>query len=82
LIIALGSVDIMRPNNTSIIQCLVTTFCFEAPCINYLTTCLLKENPVLQVVLPDLAVIRIAVYEETGKLVGQRILPLDGLQTG
>ena len=35
-----------------------------------------------QVVLPDLAVIRIAVYEETGKLIGQRILPLDGLQSG
>jgi len=34
------------------------------------------------VVLPDLAVFRIAVYEETGKLIGQRILPLDGLQAG
>ena len=32
--------------------------------------------------LPDLAVLRIAVYEETGKLIGQRILPLDGLQAG
>jgi len=36
----------------------------------------------VQVVLPDLAVFRIAVYEETGKLIGQRILPLDGLQAG
>lgn len=36
----------------------------------------------LQVVLPDLAVLRIAVYEDTGKLIGQRILPLDGLQSG
>jgi len=27
-------------------------------------------------------VIRVAVYEETGKLIGQRILPLDGLQSG
>lgn len=35
-----------------------------------------------KVVLPDLAVFRIAVYEETGKLIGQRILPLDGLQAG
>ena len=35
-----------------------------------------------QVVLPDLAVFRIAVYEETGRLIGQRILPLDGLQAG
>jgi len=36
----------------------------------------------LQVVLPDLAVVRIAVYEDTGKLIGQRILPLEGLQSG
>lgn len=35
-----------------------------------------------KVILPDLAVLRIAVYEETGKLIGQRILPLDGLQAG
>lgn len=35
-----------------------------------------------QVVLPDLAVLRIGVYEENGKLLGQRILPLDGLQAG
>ena len=35
-----------------------------------------------QVVLPDLAVLRIAVFEETGKLIGQRVLPLDGLQAG
>lgn len=32
--------------------------------------------------LPDLAVLRIGVYEENGKLLGQRILPLDGLQAG
>ena len=32
--------------------------------------------------LPDLAVLRFACYEETGKLIGQRILPLDGLQAG
>ncbi|VEL32646.1 unnamed protein product [Protopolystoma xenopodis] len=35
-----------------------------------------------KVVLPDLAVLRFAVYEETGKLIGQRVLPLDGLQSG
>ncbi|KAK3094202.1 hypothetical protein FSP39_025408 [Pinctada imbricata] len=35
-----------------------------------------------KVVLPDLAVLRIAVFEDTGKLIGQRILPLDGLQAG
>lgn len=35
-----------------------------------------------QVVLPDLAVLRFGVYDENGKLLGQRILPLDGLQAG
>ncbi|TPP61233.1 Phosphoinositide phospholipase C [Fasciola gigantica] len=35
-----------------------------------------------KVVLPDLAVLRFAVYEDTGKLIGQRVLPLDGLQAG
>lgn len=35
-----------------------------------------------QVVLPDLAILRFGVFDETGKLLGQRILPLDGLQTG
>ncbi|KAM3183034.1 hypothetical protein ACTXT7_011144 [Hymenolepis weldensis] len=35
-----------------------------------------------KVVLPDLAVLRFAVYEDTGKLIGQRVLPLDGLQSG
>nr|AAS55894.1 phospholipase C beta [Lytechinus pictus] len=43
-----------------------------------------NEEPFVfrKVVLPDLAVLRIAVYEEGGKLIGQRILPLDGLQAG
>ncbi|CAG0914190.1 unnamed protein product [Notodromas monacha] len=36
----------------------------------------------VQVVLPDLAVLRFGVYDENGKLLGQRILPLDGLQAG
>ncbi|CAL8111229.1 unnamed protein product [Orchesella dallaii] len=35
-----------------------------------------------KVVLPDLAVLRFGVYDENGKLLGQRILPLDGLQAG
>ena len=35
-----------------------------------------------KIVLPDLAVLRIGVYEDSGKLIGQRILPLDGLQAG
>lgn len=33
-------------------------------------------------ILPDLAVLRFAVYDENSKLLGQRILPLDGLQAG
>jgi phosphatidylinositol phospholipase C, beta len=37
---------------------------------------------VFQVVLPDLAVLRFGVYDENGRLLGQRILPLDGLQAG
>ncbi|XP_005100848.3 1-phosphatidylinositol 4,5-bisphosphate phosphodiesterase beta-4 isoform X1 [Aplysia californica] len=43
-----------------------------------------NEEPFVfrKVVLPELAVLRIAVFEETGKLIGQRILPLDGLQAG
>eukprot|EP00080_Pristionchus_pacificus_P014141 PDM74161.1 egl-8 [Pristionchus pacificus] len=41
------------------------------------------ESPFVfrKVVLPELAVIRFAVYDESGKQLGQRILPLDGLQT-
>ena len=37
---------------------------------------------IFQVVLPSLAVLRITVYEESGKLIGQRILPVDGLSPG
>jgi phosphatidylinositol phospholipase C, beta len=32
--------------------------------------------------MPDLAVLRFGVFDESGKLLGQRILPLDGLQAG
>ncbi|XP_042188776.1 1-phosphatidylinositol 4,5-bisphosphate phosphodiesterase beta-4 isoform X2 [Callorhinchus milii] len=35
-----------------------------------------------KVILPDLAVLRIAVYDDNSRLIGQRILPLDGLQAG
>ncbi|XP_075719180.1 1-phosphatidylinositol 4,5-bisphosphate phosphodiesterase beta-4 isoform X2 [Rhinoderma darwinii] len=35
-----------------------------------------------KVILPDLAVLRLAVYDDNNKLIGQRILPLDGLQAG
>lgn len=35
-----------------------------------------------QVVLPSLAVLRIALYEEGGKFIGQRVLPVDGLSPG
>ncbi|XP_015785059.1 1-phosphatidylinositol 4,5-bisphosphate phosphodiesterase [Tetranychus urticae] len=43
-----------------------------------------NEEPFVfrKVVLPDLAVIRIGVYDENGKMLGQRILPMDGLQAG
>ncbi|CDW52679.1 1 phosphatidylinositol 4,5 bisphosphate [Trichuris trichiura] len=43
-----------------------------------------NEEPFVfrKVVLPELAVLRFAVYDENGKLLGQRILPLDGLQPG
>lgn len=33
-------------------------------------------------VLPELAVLRIGVYNEEGKLLGQRILPFNDLQAG
>lgn len=43
-----------------------------------------NEEPFVfrKVVLPDLAVIRIGVYDESNKILAQRILPLDGLQAG
>ncbi|CAJ0948306.1 unnamed protein product, partial [Mesorhabditis belari] len=43
-----------------------------------------NEEPFVfrKVVLPELAVLRFAVYDENGKQLGQRILPLDGLQAG
>ncbi|XP_031721784.1 1-phosphatidylinositol 4,5-bisphosphate phosphodiesterase beta-4 [Anarrhichthys ocellatus] len=39
-------------------------------------------HPPTQVILPDLAVLRIGVYDDNNKLIGQRLLPLDGLQAG
>lgn len=43
-----------------------------------------NEDPFVfrKIILPDLACLRIGVFEETGKLLGQRVLPLDGLQAG
>ncbi|CAL8393798.1 unnamed protein product [Gadus morhua 'NCC'] len=43
-----------------------------------------NEEPFVfrKVILPDLAVLRFAVYDDNNKLIGQRILPLDGLQAG
>ncbi|XP_046860364.1 1-phosphatidylinositol 4,5-bisphosphate phosphodiesterase beta-4-like [Xenia sp. Carnegie-2017] len=35
-----------------------------------------------KVVLPNLAVLRIAVYEENGKLIGHRVLPVNSIQPG
>ena len=52
-------------------------FLLSLPIINFFNFSHIK-----QVVLPDLAVLRFGVYDENGKLLGQRILPLDGLQAG
>ncbi|XP_046691907.1 1-phosphatidylinositol 4,5-bisphosphate phosphodiesterase beta-4-like isoform X2 [Silurus meridionalis] len=43
-----------------------------------------NEEPFVfrKVILPELAVLRMAVYDDNNKLIGQRILPLDGLQAG
>uniref|UniRef100_A0AAQ4RNW1 1-phosphatidylinositol 4,5-bisphosphate phosphodiesterase n=1 Tax=Gasterosteus aculeatus aculeatus TaxID=481459 RepID=A0AAQ4RNW1_GASAC len=43
-----------------------------------------NEEPFVfrKVILPDLAVLRIGVYDDNNKLIGQRLLPLDGLQAG
>ena len=35
-----------------------------------------------QVVLPELAVLRFAVYDDNNKMLGQRILPFEDLQAG
>ena len=35
-----------------------------------------------QVVLPNLATLRIVVCEENGRLLGQRVLPVEGLRPG
>lgn len=36
----------------------------------------------LQVVLPELAVLRFAVFDDNNKMLGQRILPFEDLQAG
>jgi len=43
-----------------------------------------NEDPFMfrKVVLPELAVLRFGVYDDNGKLLGQRILPFDDLQAG
>jgi len=35
-----------------------------------------------QVVLPELALLRFAVVDDNDKLIAQRVVPLDGLQSG
>lgn len=74
---------ICRSQNTATLSDCSVYFTLDL-CIQYdWCLCSIRINIVVfQVVLPDLAVFRIAVYEETGKLIGQRILPLDGLQAG
>ena len=43
-----------------------------------------NEDPFMfrKVVLPELAVLRFGVYDDNGKLLGQRIHPFDDLQAG
>ncbi len=43
-----------------------------------------NEEPFVfrKVVLPELAVLRFAVYDDNGKMLGQRILPFEDLQVG
>ena len=36
----------------------------------------------IQVVLPDLAVLRVAAYEESGKFIGHHVLPVKGIRPG
>ena len=36
----------------------------------------------MQVVLPELAVLRFAVFDDNNKMLGQRILPFECLQSG
>jgi len=45
---------------------------------------LFDEEPFIfkKVVLPDLACLRIAAYEESGKMIGHRVLPVVGLRPG
>ena len=47
--------------------------------LNFLTLLYFKLR---KVVLPELAVLRFGVYDDNGKLLGQRILPFDDLQAG
>ena len=36
----------------------------------------------MQVVLPDLAVLRVAAYEDSGKFIGHHVLPVKGIRPG
>lgn len=58
-------------------------FCFRK--VTFLKIILLHRyylNVSTKVVLPELAVLRIGVYNEEGKMLGQRILPFNDLQAG
>ncbi len=52
--------------------------CVVFVCIRQVSLCSLLP----QVVLPDLAVVRIGVYEESGRQIGHRVLPVLGLRPG
>ena len=53
----------------------------NAPMFWLLKYYLIVDFP-LQIVLPELAVLRFGVYDENNKLLGQRILPFEDLQAG
>ena len=40
------------------------------------------EMIVFQIIMPQLAMLRVAVYEDSGKLIGHKILPVIGLRPG
>lgn len=60
-------------NNTFLIL-----FCF-LELLLLVTTCVLMSP---KVVLPSLACLRIAAYEEGGKFIGHRILPVQAIRPG
>lgn len=69
-------------------------FVFEKVCISQVCTCLCQSSTAVfptiiscccydgQILLPEMASLRIVVHEESGKFLGHRIIPLDAIQSG